>query len=93
MRRLLPLLCSALCAIFTAANAQTYPDRPVKLVVGFPPGGPTDIMARLFAHKLSEGFKASFVVENRPGAGTTIATESVAKSKPDGYTILAASRC
>ena len=70
--------------------AQAYPDRPVKLVVGFPPGGPTDIMARLFAQKLGEGFKATFVVENRPGAGTTIATESVAKSRPDGYTILIA---
>ncbi len=70
--------------------AQAYPDRPVKLVVGFPPGGPTDIMARLFAQKLSEGFKSTFIVENRPGAGTTIATDSVAKSKPDGYTILVA---
>jgi len=81
----LPLMSGAACA-----QAQTYPDKPVKLVVGFPPGGPTDIMARLFAQKLGEGFKGSFVVENKPGASTTIATDYVAKSKPDGYTILIA---
>jgi len=89
LRRLPILIAACLPVLFGAAHAQTYPDRPVKLLVGFPPGGPTDIMARLFAQKLSEGFNnATFLVENKPGATTTIAADTVAKSKPDGYTIL-----
>lgn len=71
-----------------AVPASDYPYRPVKIVIGFPAGGPTDIMARLFAHHLSESLKGNFVVDNRPGAGSTIGTDVVAKSAPDGYTLL-----
>src|SRR5688572_21035263 len=72
-----------------AALAQdAYPARPVRVVVGLAPGGATDIQTRLFAQKLSESFNRSFVVENRTGAGGTVAYAQVAKSPPDGYTLL-----
>ncbi len=72
-----------------AALAQdAYPAKPVRVVVGLAPGGGTDIQARLFAQKLSESFNRSFVVENRPGAGGTIAYTQVAKAPPDGYTVM-----
>lgn len=70
------------------AGASDYPSRPVRIVIGFPPGGPTDLMARLFAQRLGETMKGSFIVDNKPGAGSTIATDYVAKAKPDGYTLL-----
>jgi len=72
----------------TAACAQSYPTRPVRVLVGFPPGGGTDIMARLLAPKLAEYLGQQYVVENRPGATTNIASALVATSAADGYTLL-----
>ncbi|MDP1869304.1 tripartite tricarboxylate transporter substrate binding protein [Bradyrhizobium sp.] len=78
---------SAIASIGSAA-AQDYPARPVKWVVGYPPGGATDIIARLIGQRMSERLGQQFVIENKPGAGNNIATESVINAEPDGYTIL-----
>lgn len=78
----------ALAAAGDASLAQSYPGRPVKLLVGFTPGGGVDINARLLASRLSEIFGQQVVIENRPGAGTNIANEAAAKAAPDGYTLL-----
>jgi tripartite-type tricarboxylate transporter receptor subunit TctC len=78
---------SAITSIGSAA-AQDYPTRPIKWVVGYPPGGATDIIARLIGQRMSERLGQQFVVENKPGAGNNIATESVINAEPDGYTIL-----
>lgn len=86
MKRFLTGLLLALAA--AAAHAQSYPTRAVRVLVGFPPGGGTDIMARLLSPKLSEILGQQFVVENRPGATTNIASAMVATSAPDGYTLL-----
>ena len=86
----LATLAAALSATPGIAAAQTYPARPVHIVVGFAAGGPTDILARLIGQRLSERLDQSFVVEDRPGAATNIATEEVAHALPDGYTLLAA---
>jgi len=85
MRRTLALL--ALCALCGSAAAQ-YPARPVKIVVGFAAGGPTDVIARILAADMTASVGTSFIVENRPGANAIIATEAVAHSAPDGYTTL-----
>jgi tripartite-type tricarboxylate transporter receptor subunit TctC len=77
-------------AISRFASAQSYPARPVRIIVGFPAGGTTDIGARLIAQWLSERLGQQFIVENRPGAGTHAATEAVVKAAPDGYTLLMA---
>jgi tripartite-type tricarboxylate transporter receptor subunit TctC len=82
------LLLFALLGIYSLGNAQQYPTRAVRVVVGFPPGGGVDINARLLAPKLSEFLGQQFVVDNKPGAGTNIANEFVAKAPPDGYTLL-----
>jgi Tripartite tricarboxylate transporter family receptor len=79
---------AALPVVSRIARAQTYPTRPVRLVVGFPPGGAGDIAARLMGQWLSERFGQPFVVENRPGAGGNIATETVVRAPADGYTFL-----
>jgi tripartite-type tricarboxylate transporter receptor subunit TctC len=79
---------AALPAVSRIANAQSYPTRPVRIVVGFTAGGSTDIGARLIGQWLQERLGQSFVIENRPGAGTNIATESVVRAPPDGYTLL-----
>ena len=78
----------ALACIVSTVSAQPYPTRPIRLVVGFTPSGGVDINARLLAPKLTEYLGQQVIVENRPGAGTNIANELVAKSPPDGYTLL-----
>src|SRR5262249_32622626 len=75
-------------AALSPAAAQSYPDKPIKLIVPYPPGGPIDTMGRLVAHDLSAGLGPQVVIENRPGAGSTIGTKSVATADPDGYTLL-----
>jgi tripartite-type tricarboxylate transporter receptor subunit TctC len=72
----------------TVAQAQSYPSRPVHLMVGFPPGGTTDVVARVIGKRLSERFGVPFVVENMPGAGTNLATASVVRAPADGHTLL-----
>jgi tripartite-type tricarboxylate transporter receptor subunit TctC len=88
MRFLLISLPALLALVAIGAEAQTYPTRAVRVLVGFPPGGGTDIMARVLAPQLSQQLGQPFVVENRPGATTNIASDMVAKSAPDGYTLL-----
>jgi len=82
----LALLAAAL-ALPVFASAQPYPTRPVRMIVGFPPGGGTDILARILAQKLSDAWKQQVIVENRPGASATIAASAVARSAPDGYVL------
>ncbi len=80
----------ALAAIHSpgSANAQDYPSRTVRIIVPFAAGGPADVYARFIGQRLSDSLKQSFIVENRPGAGSVIGTDAVAKSAPDGYTLL-----
>jgi tripartite-type tricarboxylate transporter receptor subunit TctC len=88
-RRFLHLAaCAALPAMSRIAWAQTYPSRPVHLIVGFAAGGPLDVTARLTGQWLSERFRQSFIVDNRPGAASNIGTELVVRAPPDGYTLL-----
>src|SRR5262249_1553731 len=89
MVRLLASIVAALAS--TTAAAQSFPNRSVTMVVGFAPGGGTDIASRIIAKKLGDNIGQSVVVENRAGAGGNIATELVARSQPDGYTLLLAS--
>ena len=79
---------AALAALAVPAGAQNYPERVVKIVNPFPPGGSVEITARMLAQKLAENTKGQFIVENRTGAGGNIGSDSVAKSAPDGYTLL-----
>ena len=91
---ILPIRCFAmiwLCAFVHApARAQDFPHRPIRIVVPFPAGGPTDILSRIVAQKMSESFGQPVVIENRPGADTAIGATQVARAAPDGYTLLAA---
>jgi tripartite-type tricarboxylate transporter receptor subunit TctC len=79
---------AALPATSRVAMAQAYPSRPVRIIVGFPAGGGADIVARLIGQWLSERLGQQFIIENRPGAGTNIATEAVVRAPADGYTLL-----
>jgi tripartite-type tricarboxylate transporter receptor subunit TctC len=79
---------AALPAVSRIAWAQAYPSRPVRIIVGFAPGGPVDIIARLISQWLSERLAQQFIVENRPGAGSNIGTEAVVRAPADGYTLL-----
>jgi tripartite-type tricarboxylate transporter receptor subunit TctC len=79
---------AALPALPLIAGAQTYPARPVRIIVGFPPGGGADIVARLMGQWLSDRLGQQFVVDNRPGAASNIGTEAVVRASPDGYTLL-----
>lgn len=83
--RKLVCLSFALCA--ASAGAQEYPAKPVRMLVGYPPGGPTDLVVRLAAQQLSEAFSQQFIVDNRPGAGGTLAMGMLAQASPDGYTL------
>jgi tripartite-type tricarboxylate transporter receptor subunit TctC len=89
-RQFLHLAASAatLPAVSRFAWAQAYPSRPVRIIVGFPPAGGADIIARLMGHSLSERLAQQFIIENRPGAASNIATEAVVRAPADGYTLL-----
>src|ERR1700686_2709990 len=80
----------AILTVVQDAAAQTFPSRPVRLMVGAPAGGGTDIVARMLGEKLTDALKQPFVVDNRPGASNTIAADVTAKSPPDGHTLLVA---
>ena len=81
-------LAVAVSLVPALATSQTYPDKPIRLVIGFAPGGAVDFVARLFGQKLTETLGQPVVIENRPGAATAISAERVAKAPPDGYTLL-----
>src|SRR5712691_4456397 len=91
MKRISFLIASLLCVEIAYAQNQSYPARAVKVVVPWPPGQATDISARIVAQKLQEALGQPFVIDNRPGAGGSIGSDAVAKSPPDGYTLLASS--
>ncbi len=92
MRRIagaLAIVATLVCAAH--AQTQTYPNRTIRLIVPFPPGGPADVMARLAAKSLTETLGQQVIVDNRPGGGSTLASREVARAEPDGYTLLLAS--
>ena len=89
-RRMSRLLFAITAVVFSASTAlaQSYPDRPLRLVVPFPAGGGVDTMARILAYKMTDVVKQSVLVEYKPGAGGNVGTDYVTKAPPDGYTIL-----
>lgn len=91
MKAAIGILALLMLIVPSATTAQTYPEKPIRIIVGYPPGGGNDIVARLIAPKLSEGLGQPVIVENRPGAATNIAQELVSKAEPDGYTLLLSS--
>jgi len=88
MRALLPLVAIVMLLMPIRESEAAYPDRPIRLIVGFPPGGAADILGRIAAQRLTEGVGQQVVVDNRGGAGGLIATETAARANPDGYTLL-----
>src|SRR3974390_1740211 len=88
MRGMIRLICLAVLLLAGGAAAQSYPDKSVRVIVGFSPGGPTDVIARIVSQKLSEAFAQQLYVENVAGAGGNIPSGMVAKAAPDGYTLL-----
>src|SRR5919106_1973252 len=93
MRALFALVWLAAATVAAAAqggDAANFPSRPIRIVVPFPAGGPTDVNMRILGQKLSENLGQGVVIENRPGANTGIAAQQVARSAPDGHTLLAA---
>src|SRR5882672_11209503 len=88
MKKILNAMNVILVCWMTAAAAQPYPSKPVRILVGFGAGGPTDVIARFIAQDMSASTGQSFVVENKPGANAIIATEMVARAPADGYTLL-----
>ncbi|MVW71132.1 tripartite tricarboxylate transporter substrate binding protein [Bordetella sp. 15P40C-2] len=89
---ILALSLSSVCVTAPAvAQTSTFPDRPIKIVVPFPPGGSTDVLFRMIGPRLSERLGQTVVIENKPGAAATVGADNVARSNPDGYTLLAAS--
>lgn len=86
--QMLLCVCAALGGLIQHAVAQTYPAKPIRFVLGFSPGGPTDIVARLVGQKLTESLAVPVIVDTRPGGDSTIATGIVARAAPDGYTLL-----
>jgi tripartite-type tricarboxylate transporter receptor subunit TctC len=88
MRRSWITFAAGLLLVFGAAQAQDYPSKPVKIIVPFAPGGSADVFGRFIAQKLQESLGQNFVIDNRPGAGSVIGTDAVAKAAPDGYTLL-----
>src|ERR1700680_5017076 len=87
MRLVSAVLLALVCAVQVAVAAD-YPARPVTLVLGFPPGGASDVLGRIIANKLGNLLGQTFVIDNRPGAGGNVAGEAVAHAAPDGYTLL-----
>src|SRR5215211_8014578 len=92
MTRTIALAASIAALVYSAPAvvAQNYPNRPISFIIGFAPGGPSDVMSRVITRKMEDILKQPFVIENRPGAGGSIAGASVARAAPDGYTILLA---
>lgn len=90
MRVFARLIALLLMALATAAGAQTYPNKPIRLVVPYPPGALTDLLGRAIGERLAAALKQPVVIDNKPGAGTLVGAEVVAKSAPDGYTLLMA---